>query len=64
MRRRRLLDAKADTTVGLGELESLRKELEDLEEKVRATKQRIQEKEASIARSQEEAAGLRTQLKN
>ena len=57
------LDAKADTSVSVAELESLRKELEDLEEKVRATKQRIHDKEASIARSQEEAEGLRTQLK-
>ena len=41
----------------------MRKELEDLEERVRATKQLISDKEALIARSQEEAEGLKAQLK-
>ncbi|KAK1605215.1 hypothetical protein QYE76_028888 [Lolium multiflorum] len=45
------------------ELETLRKELESLEEKVRMTKQLIQEKEAFIARSREEAQGLTADLK-
>ena len=44
------------------ELETLRKELEDLEERVRATKQLIHAKEVLIARSQEEAEGLKVQL--
>jgi hypothetical protein len=57
------LDAKTDTSVSSTELETLRKELEDLEERVRMTKQLIQEKEALIARSREEAEGLRTELK-
>ncbi|KAK1692083.1 hypothetical protein QYE76_008780 [Lolium multiflorum] len=57
------LDAKTDTSVSTAELETLRKELEDLEERVRATKQLIQDKEALIARSQEEAEGLKAQLK-
>ena len=57
------LDAKTDTSVSTAELETLRKELEDLEERVRATKQLISDKEALIARSQEEAEGLKAQLK-
>ncbi|KAK1613597.1 hypothetical protein QYE76_019114 [Lolium multiflorum] len=57
------LDAKTDTSVSTAELETLRKELEDLEERVRATKQLISNKEALIARSQEEAEGLKAQLK-
>ncbi|KAK1676970.1 hypothetical protein QYE76_037818 [Lolium multiflorum] len=48
------LDAKTDTSVSTAELETLRKELEDLEERVRATKQLIYDKEALIAHSQEE----------
>ncbi|KAK1668047.1 hypothetical protein QYE76_056206 [Lolium multiflorum] len=54
------LDAKTDTSVKTAELETLRKELEDLEERVRATKQLIQDKEALIAHSHEEAASKLT----
>ncbi|KAK1609357.1 hypothetical protein QYE76_033030 [Lolium multiflorum] len=57
------LDVKTDTSVSTAELETLRKELEDLEERVRATKQLIHDKEALIARSQEEAEGLKAQPK-
>ncbi|KAK1670480.1 hypothetical protein QYE76_058639 [Lolium multiflorum] len=57
------LDAKTDISVSSAELETLRKELEDLEERVRATKQLIQDKKALIAHSQEEAEGLKAQLK-
>ncbi|KAK1601231.1 hypothetical protein QYE76_016759 [Lolium multiflorum] len=57
------LDAKTDTSVSTAELETLRKELEDLEERVRATKQLIQDKEALIAHSHEEAEGLKAELK-
>ncbi|KAK1695615.1 hypothetical protein QYE76_012312 [Lolium multiflorum] len=57
------LDAKTDISVSGTELETLRKELEDLEERVRVTKQLIQNKEALIARSQEEAEGLKAELK-
>ncbi|KAK1651618.1 hypothetical protein QYE76_069423 [Lolium multiflorum] len=57
------LEAKTDTSVSTAELKTLRKELEDLEERVRATKQLIHDKEALIARSQEEAEGLKAQLK-
>ena len=56
------LDAKTDTSVSTAKLEALRKELEDLEERVRATKQLIHAKENLIARSQEEAEGLKVQL--
>ncbi|KAK1605078.1 hypothetical protein QYE76_028751 [Lolium multiflorum] len=57
------LDAKTDTSVSTAELETLRKKLEDLEERVWATKQLIQDKEALIAHSHEEAEGLKAELK-
>ncbi|KAK1620320.1 hypothetical protein QYE76_025837 [Lolium multiflorum] len=57
------LDAKTDTSVSTAELETLRKELEDLEKRVQATKQLIQDKEALIAHSHEEAEGLKAELK-
>ncbi|KAK1648835.1 hypothetical protein QYE76_066640 [Lolium multiflorum] len=57
------LDAKTDTSTSTAELELLQKELEDLEERVRVTKQLIQDKEALIARSHEEAEGLKAELK-
>ncbi|KAK1602680.1 hypothetical protein QYE76_007857 [Lolium multiflorum] len=57
------LDAKTDTSANNAELETLRKELESLEEKVKMTKQLIQEKETFIARSREEAQGLTADLK-
>ncbi|KAK1626861.1 hypothetical protein QYE76_001176 [Lolium multiflorum] len=63
LQKKAALDAKTDTSVSTAELESLRKELEDLEERVRATRQLICDKEALIARSQEEAEGLKAQLK-
>ena len=57
------LDAKTDTSANRAELETLRKELESLEERVRVTKQLIQDKEALIARSEDEAKGLTADLK-
>jgi hypothetical protein len=57
------LDAKTDTSTNSAELEILRKELEDLEKRVRETKQLIQDKETLIARSQEEAKGITANLK-
>ena len=57
------LDAKTDTSANSAELGTLRKELENLEERVRVTKQLIQDKETLIARSQEEAKGLTADLK-
>ncbi|KAK1677759.1 hypothetical protein QYE76_038607 [Lolium multiflorum] len=55
------LDTKTDTSTSAAELEILRKELEDLEERVRVTKQLIQDKEALIARSHEEAEGIKAE---
>ncbi|KAK1653475.1 hypothetical protein QYE76_071280 [Lolium multiflorum] len=57
------LDARTDTSASHAELKTLRKELEDLEERVRVTKQLIQDKEALIARSKEEGKGLTADLK-
>ena len=57
------LDAKTDTSATRTELETLHKELEDLEERVRVTKRLIQDKEALVARSEEEAKGLTADLK-
>ncbi|KAK1616106.1 hypothetical protein QYE76_021623 [Lolium multiflorum] len=54
---------RKNTSVSTAELETLRKELEDLEKRVRATKQLIQDKEALIAHSHEEAEGLKAELK-
>jgi chromosome segregation ATPase len=57
------LDAKADTSAVTTELVVLRQELEALEERVRLVKQLIHDKETLMARSQEEAEGIRAQLK-
>jgi hypothetical protein len=57
------LDAKADTSVSAQRLLLLEKDLEDLEAKVRATKQRIQEEKDLIAISKREAEALTTELK-
>ncbi|KAK1653522.1 hypothetical protein QYE76_071327 [Lolium multiflorum] len=54
---------RQNTSASHAELKTLRKELEDLEERVRVTKQLIQDKEALIARSKEEAKGLTADLK-
>jgi hypothetical protein len=57
------LDAKADTSASSQRLHLLERELEDLEAKVRATKQRIQEEKDLIAGSKQEAAVLTAELK-
>jgi phosphomevalonate kinase len=57
------LDAKADTSASVQRLHLLERELEDLEAKVRATKQRIQEEKNLIAGSKQEAAALTAELK-
>ncbi|KAK1618391.1 hypothetical protein QYE76_023908 [Lolium multiflorum] len=57
------LDAKTATSTHSVKLETLRKELEDLEKRARETKQLIQDEESLIARSQEEAKGLTADLK-
>jgi hypothetical protein len=57
------LDAKADTSASARWVHLLEKELEDLEAKVRATKQRIQEEKDLIAGSKQEAEVLTAELK-
>jgi hypothetical protein len=57
------LDAKADTSVSARRLHLLEKELEDLEAKVQATKQRIAEEKDLIAGSKREAEVLTAELK-
>jgi chromosome segregation ATPase len=56
------LDERADTSTDDRELDALEKELVDLEAKIHATRQLIQDKKDSIARSKREAEDLRTQL--
>jgi uncharacterized protein involved in exopolysaccharide biosynthesis len=57
------LDAKTDTSTSSQRLELLERELEDLKERVRATKRLIQDEKNLIARSKQEAEDLTTQLK-
>jgi uncharacterized protein involved in exopolysaccharide biosynthesis len=57
------LDAKTDTSASSQRLELLESELEDLKERVRATKRPIQDEKNLIARSKQEAEDLTTQLK-
>jgi hypothetical protein len=57
------LDAKTDTSVSSQWLLLLEKDLEDLEAKVRATKQRIQEEKDLMASSKWEAEALTAELK-
>jgi uncharacterized protein involved in exopolysaccharide biosynthesis len=57
------LDAKTDSSTSSQRLELLERELEDLKERVRATKRLIQDEKDLIARSKQEAADLTTQLK-
>jgi chromosome segregation ATPase len=57
------LDAKADTSVSAQRLRLLEKDLEDLEAKVRATKQCIQEEKDLIASSKREVEALIAELK-
>jgi hypothetical protein len=57
------LDAKTDTSARSQRLELLERELEDLKERVRATKRLILDEKNLIARSKQEAEDLTTQLK-
>jgi chromosome segregation ATPase len=57
------LDAKTDTSASVHRLHLLEKELEDLEARVQATKQRIQEEKNLITGSKQEAETLTTELK-
>jgi hypothetical protein len=52
------LDAKTDTSTSTQRLELLERELEDLKERVRATKQLIQDEKNLIASSKQEAEDL------
>jgi hypothetical protein len=62
-KKKAVLDAKVDTSVSARRLHLLEKELEDLEAKVRATKQRIQEEKDLITGSKWEAKILTAELK-
>jgi hypothetical protein len=62
-KKKAVLDAKVDTSASAQRLHLLERELEDLEAKVRATKQRIQEEKDLIAGSKQEAAILTAELK-
>jgi uncharacterized protein involved in exopolysaccharide biosynthesis len=57
------LHAKTDTSVSSQRLELSERELEDLKERVRATKRLIQDEKDLIARSKQEVEDLSTQLK-
>jgi hypothetical protein len=57
------LDAKTDTSAHSQRIQLLEKELADLQAKVRAIEQRIQEEKKLIASSKQEAEDLTAQLK-
>jgi uncharacterized protein involved in exopolysaccharide biosynthesis len=57
------LDAKTNTSASSQRLELLERELEDLKERVRATKRLIQDEKKIIAHSKQEVEDLTTQLK-
>ena len=57
------LDAKAAASTSTDRLASLKEEREDLKERLRLNEQLIHDEEVLIARSQEEAEGLKAQLK-
>jgi uncharacterized protein involved in exopolysaccharide biosynthesis len=57
------LDPKTDTSASSQRLKLLERELEDLKERVRATKRLIQDEKNLIAHSKQEADDLTTELK-
>ena len=57
------MDAKANTFADDQALGALKRELEDLEAQVAATKKLIQEREGSITRSKQEVENLKSELK-
>jgi len=57
------LDAKADISANITQLNLLEKELAGLEEKVRITQKLIQEEKASIANSKQEAQEMTEQIR-
>src|SRR6185312_2442025 len=56
------LDIKADMSANINRLDLLKKELVELEEKVRSTKELIQAEEASIANSKQETQEIAEQI--
>ena len=56
------LDIKADVSANMNRLDLLKKELTELEEKVRTTKKLIQAEEASIANSKQETQEIAEQI--
>ena len=56
------LDIKADVSANMNRLDLLKKELAELEEKVRTTKKLIQAEEASIANSKQETQEIAEQI--
>jgi len=56
------LDIKADVSANMNRLDLLKKELVELEEKVRTTKKLIQAEEASIANSKQETQEIAEQI--
>ena len=56
------LDIKADVSANMSRLDLLKKELAELEEKVRTTKKLIQAEEASIANSKQETQEIAEQI--
>ena len=56
------LDIKADVSANMNQLDLLKKELAELEEKVRTTKELIQAEEASIANSKQETQEIAEQI--
>src|SRR6185295_11058389 len=56
------LDTKADVSANMNRLNLLKKELVELEEKVRTTKELIQAEEASIANSKQETQEIAKQI--
>ena len=57
-----ILDVKADMSANMNRLDLLKKELAELEEKVRTTKKIIQVEEASIANSEQETQEIAEQI--
>ena len=55
-------DIKADVSANMNRLDLLKKELAELEEKVRTTKKLIQAEEASIANSKQETQEIAEQI--
>ena len=56
------LDIKADVSANMNRLDLLKKELVELEEKVRTTKKLIQAEETSIANSEQETQEIAEQI--